>query len=65
MSSTAPGNEIGIIYQVKDIDYAQDTYTLSLDLKAYNYSKVIIRITECNSSNVNSFGYEKNTNIFY
>ena len=64
MSSENVGDEVGIIYQIKDIDFAQDTYNFSIDVKSYNYSKVMIRISECDNSNVNSFGYDKTNNIF-
>jgi len=64
LATDNPGTEVGLVYQVKDIDFSPSTYTFSTDLKAYNYSKILIRISECDDSNVNSFGYNKTTNIF-
>jgi len=64
VKSVSSGSEVGVLYQVVDIDYAQDVYTFSVDLKAYNYSKVIIRISECDNSNISSFGYNKLGNSF-
>lgn len=58
------GDERACLYQTFDIDYSQKTFTFSVNVKSYNYSNVIIRIAECNSSNINQINYNKSIDDF-